>query len=218
MPPLRYDVVRRIERDFPALTECSRAASPTATRSSASSRTSTARCSAASPTTTPIFGATGTWLFGDESPARSRAEVMQARVPYARSQLARGAPLRAIARHVLGLDHGCSGGRASGRSCPTRRSSRMRGRSSSPRHWRPWNRRRRRPDPCGLPGGGRGEDDSRLLRAGLPSSSARTSSRRPARRPWNCLSRRLLGGESAPPTVQIHFRSARFRSEQPTAR
>ena len=32
-------------------------------------------------------------------------------MPYAQSQLARGVPLRAIARHVLGLYHGCSGGR-----------------------------------------------------------------------------------------------------------
>ena len=35
----------------------------------------------------------GARLFGDDSPARSRAEVMQALVPYARSQLARGVPL-----------------------------------------------------------------------------------------------------------------------------
>ena len=39
------------------------------------------------------------------------ADVLQALVPYAQSQLARGVPLRAIARHVLGLYHGCSGGR-----------------------------------------------------------------------------------------------------------
>jgi tRNA-dihydrouridine synthase A len=60
----------------------------------------------------PYFLAqTGALAFGDQSPARSRAEVMLAMVPYARSQLARGVPLRAIARHVLGLYHGCSGGR-----------------------------------------------------------------------------------------------------------
>ena len=50
-------------------------------------------------------------LFGDEAPARSRAEVLHALVPYAQSQLARGVPLRAIARHVLGLYHGRTGGR-----------------------------------------------------------------------------------------------------------
>jgi tRNA-dihydrouridine synthase A len=36
---------------------------------------------------------------------------MGAMLGYARSQLARGVHLRAIARHVLGLYHGCSGGR-----------------------------------------------------------------------------------------------------------
>ena len=50
-------------------------------------------------------------MFGDEGPARSRAQVVRDLVPYAQAQLARGTPLRAIARHVLGLYHGQSGGR-----------------------------------------------------------------------------------------------------------
>ena len=60
----------------------------------------------------PYFLAQVDWrVFGDEAPARSRADVMRALVPYAARQLARGVPLRAIARHVLGLYHGRSGGR-----------------------------------------------------------------------------------------------------------
>jgi tRNA-dihydrouridine synthase A len=50
-------------------------------------------------------------VFGDERPARSRAQVIRDLVPYAQAQLARGTPLRSIARHVLGLYHGQSGGR-----------------------------------------------------------------------------------------------------------
>jgi tRNA-dihydrouridine synthase A len=42
---------------------------------------------------------------------RSRADVLQALVPYAGRETARGTPLRAIARHVLGLYHGQPGGR-----------------------------------------------------------------------------------------------------------
>ncbi len=50
-------------------------------------------------------------LFGDEAPVRSRTEVIAALVPYATAQAEAGTPLRAIARHVLGLYHGQSGGR-----------------------------------------------------------------------------------------------------------
>ena len=50
-------------------------------------------------------------LWGDEAPARSRAEVIRELVPYAARECARGVQLRAIARHVLGLYHGRSGGR-----------------------------------------------------------------------------------------------------------
>jgi tRNA-dihydrouridine synthase A len=60
----------------------------------------------------PYFLAQADWrLWGDEAPARSRAEVIRELVPYAARQGAHGVPLRAIARHVLGLYHGRSGGR-----------------------------------------------------------------------------------------------------------
>ena len=50
-------------------------------------------------------------VFGDTRPARSRADVLRALVPYVEAQQRNGTPLRAIARHVLGLYHGQSGGR-----------------------------------------------------------------------------------------------------------
>jgi tRNA-dihydrouridine synthase A len=60
----------------------------------------------------PYALAAADWkLFGDEAPVRSRAEVVHALLPYVEVQHARGVPLRAIARHVLGLYHGQSGGR-----------------------------------------------------------------------------------------------------------
>jgi tRNA-dihydrouridine synthase A len=42
---------------------------------------------------------------------RSRADVLEALMPYAEAQQVRGVPLRAISRHILGLYHGRSGGR-----------------------------------------------------------------------------------------------------------
>ena len=52
------------------------------------------------------------YCFGAGAPQRSREEVVEALLPYAEAQLARGVGLRAIARHVLGLYHGAPGARA----------------------------------------------------------------------------------------------------------
>ena len=45
------------------------------------------------------------------TPPPTRADVMRAMMPYVAAQRARGMPLRAIARHMLGLYHGRPGGR-----------------------------------------------------------------------------------------------------------
>jgi tRNA-dihydrouridine synthase A len=49
--------------------------------------------------------------FGDDTPPRSRAEVLRALIPYIEAGLRRGTSLRAITCHALGLYHGQSGGR-----------------------------------------------------------------------------------------------------------
>jgi tRNA-dihydrouridine synthase A len=112
VPPLRYDVVRRLKQDFPALTivlNGGLADWDTIERELAHvDGVMLGRVAYHDP----YFLAQADWrAFGDEMPARSRAEVLRALVPYAAAQLARGVPLRAIARHLLGLYHGRSGGR-----------------------------------------------------------------------------------------------------------
>ncbi len=112
VPPLRYDFTHQLKRDFPALTIVVNGG--------------IARWDAIGEQLArvdgvmlgrvayhdPYFLAQADWrLYGDERPTRSRAEVLDALVPYAATQLARGVHLRAIARHVLGLYHGCPGGR-----------------------------------------------------------------------------------------------------------
>ena len=42
---------------------------------------------------------------------RSRAQIIAALIPYARRELAAGQRLIGITRHILGLYHGCPGGR-----------------------------------------------------------------------------------------------------------
>jgi tRNA-dihydrouridine synthase A len=51
-------------------------------------------------------------IYEPGAPLRSRAELLRALEPYVREQLAHGAALKHISRHVLGLFHGQPGGRA----------------------------------------------------------------------------------------------------------
>ena len=112
VPPLRYDVVHRLKRDFPALTIITNGG--------------LARWDAIDRELAWVDGAMlgraayhdpwqlaqADWrAYGDEAPGRSRADVLRALMPYAQAQLQRGVSLRAIACHVLGLYHGQSGGR-----------------------------------------------------------------------------------------------------------
>jgi tRNA-dihydrouridine synthase A len=112
VPPLDYGVAHRLQRDFPALTIVVNGG--------------IARWDAIEGELTkvsgvmlgrvayhdPYFLAQADWrVFGDDAPAFSRAAVLHALVPYAATQVGRRVPLRAIARHVLGLYHGRSGGR-----------------------------------------------------------------------------------------------------------
>ena len=112
VPPLRYDVVHRLKREFPALAIVTNGG--------------LARWDAIDRELACVDGvmlgraayhdpwqlAQADWrAYGDEAPARSRADVLRALMPYTEAQLQRGVALRAIACHVLGLYHGQSGGR-----------------------------------------------------------------------------------------------------------
>jgi len=112
VPPLRYDVVHRLERDFPALTFVLNGGLADWDTIERELAVVDGAMLGRVAYHDPYFLAQADWrAFGDETPARSRADVLRALVPYAETQLARGVPLRAIARHVLGLYHGRSGGR-----------------------------------------------------------------------------------------------------------
>jgi tRNA-dihydrouridine synthase A len=98
IPPLRYEHVHRLKRDFPQLTIVLNGGIDT--------------WEAIERETEHVDGVMlGRVAYHDAAKARSRAEVVSALVPYARAQMQRGTPLRAVARHVLGLYHGQSGGR-----------------------------------------------------------------------------------------------------------
>jgi len=51
-------------------------------------------------------------IFGDASSQRkNRQEIVELMVPFIEREMAKGVPLKVITRHMLGLFHGCSGGR-----------------------------------------------------------------------------------------------------------
>jgi tRNA-dihydrouridine synthase A len=112
IPPLRYDVVRRLKQEFPALTIVLNGGLADWDAIERELAHVDGVMLGRVAYHDPYFLAQADWrLFGDDAPVRSRAEVLRALVPYAAAQRARGVSLRAIARHILGLYHGRSGGR-----------------------------------------------------------------------------------------------------------
>ncbi len=112
IPPLRHAVVHRLKRDFPALAFVINGG---ITAWDAIERelehvdgVMLGRVAYHDPY---MLAEADGRVFGDVRRSRSRAEVIAALTPYAAAQVARGTPLRAITRHVLGLYHGRSGGR-----------------------------------------------------------------------------------------------------------
>jgi tRNA-dihydrouridine synthase A len=112
VPPLRYDFAHQLKRDFPALTIVVNGGiarwDALAEQLAYVDGVMLGRVAYHDPY---VLVEADRRLYGDARPTRSRADVLHALVPYAAAQLARGVPLRAIARHVLGLYHGRPGGR-----------------------------------------------------------------------------------------------------------
>jgi tRNA-dihydrouridine synthase A len=112
VPPLRYEVVRRLKSDFPALKFVLNGSLARWDNIESELEHVDGVMLGRVAYHDPYFLAQADWrVFGEAAPAPSRADVIHALIPYAAAQCARGVALRAIARHVLGLYHGRSGGR-----------------------------------------------------------------------------------------------------------
>jgi tRNA-dihydrouridine synthase A len=105
VPPLRYADVYRLEREFPQFTFVVNGGIASATQICEQLRhvdgVMLGRAAYHDPY---LLAETDSALWGGKSP--SRAGVAHAMYVYARAETARGTPLRAIARHMLGLYHG----------------------------------------------------------------------------------------------------------------
>jgi len=112
IPPLRYDVVRMLKRDFPALTIVLNGGvmSLDEARMHLDDFDGVMIGRAAYHDPYQLAHA-DRLLFGDEHAIPTRHEVLEALIPYVEAQLQRGMRLQGIARHVLGLFHGAPGGR-----------------------------------------------------------------------------------------------------------
>jgi len=112
IPPLRPAVVHQLKRDFPALTIVVNGGLADWDAVEKELTVVDGAMIGRAAYHDPYLLAQADWkLFGDATPAPSRSDVICAMVPYADAQVRRGVPLRAIARHILGLYHGQSGGR-----------------------------------------------------------------------------------------------------------
>ena len=111
VPPLRYDVVHRLKRDFPRWHRRNGGLSDWNAIERELEDVDGVMLGRVAYHDPWLLAQADARIFAEAAPARSRADVIQALVPYAAQQLQRGVLLRAIARHVLGLYHGCTGGR-----------------------------------------------------------------------------------------------------------
>jgi len=105
VPPLKYDYVYRLKREFPELGIVINGGVETLQAIEQHLRhvdgVMLGRAAYHDPY---VLAAAETRLFGDPQP--SRARIVQAMFEYAREEVAHGTSLRAIARHLLGLYHG----------------------------------------------------------------------------------------------------------------
>jgi tRNA-dihydrouridine synthase A len=112
VPPLKYEFVHRLKRDFPDTTIVINGGISTLADIARELPNVDGVMLGRTAYHHPYALADADALcFGAGARSRSRAEIVAALLPYVEAQLARGVHLRAITRHILGLYHGCPGAR-----------------------------------------------------------------------------------------------------------
>ena len=113
IPPLQYDRVYRLKRDFPDLRV---ALNGGVTRLAAAlahlEHVDGVMIGRAAYEDCYLLAEADHLIFGEPGPGPSREEVIQAFLPYVERQLAQGVPLARMTRHLFGLFHGQPGARA----------------------------------------------------------------------------------------------------------
>ncbi|MEN8261523.1 MAG: tRNA dihydrouridine(20/20a) synthase DusA [Pseudomonadota bacterium] len=112
IPPLRYDVVEQIKRDFPAFEIVLNGGITTLGRAEKEvSRFDGVMLGREVYNNPYILAEVDRRFFADDHPVPSRREVVEAFAPYVVEQLDAGQRLHSLTRHILGLFHGEPGAR-----------------------------------------------------------------------------------------------------------
>jgi tRNA-dihydrouridine synthase A len=112
VPPLRYEVVRQLKRDFPDLPIAINGGITDLAQTKALLRDLDGVMIGREAYKNPwLFATADREIFGDAHPIPTRQEVLEAYIRYVERELATGVPLNAMARHILGLYRGQPGAR-----------------------------------------------------------------------------------------------------------
>ena len=113
IPPLRYEVVQRLKRDFPKLTVVLNGGLTTLDQAteqlSAVDGVMIGRAAYENPY---LLAGVDRQFFGSNALPLSRHQAVEAFLPYIEDQLRKGTPLHCMTRHILGLFQGIPGVRA----------------------------------------------------------------------------------------------------------
>lgn len=113
IPPLRYDIVLRLRRDFPDLCLAINGGIKTLEQAAGFLDDLDGVMIGREAYQNPwMLAQADRVIFGDDHPIATRQEVLERFMPYAERQLAAGVPLSAMSRHLLGLFQGQPGAKA----------------------------------------------------------------------------------------------------------
>jgi tRNA-dihydrouridine synthase A len=114
IPPLRYDVVRRLKAERPNLEIVLNGGvkSLEEARSLIDDGLDGVMIGRAAYQDPYMLAAADRLIFGEDAPdLKTRGDILRELMPYIRAQRAAGTPLHHITRHILGLFNGCPGAR-----------------------------------------------------------------------------------------------------------
>lgn len=113
IPPLRYDVVYQLKKDFPQLSIVINGGIATIDQAKQHLQHLDGVMVGREAYHNPyLLAEVDAALFGDEKTMPSRQDIVRAMVPYIERQMSLGVRFNCISRHMLGLFHGVNGARA----------------------------------------------------------------------------------------------------------
>lgn len=113
IPPLRYDWVWQLKKDLPQLTICINGGIQSlADIEQHLQHVDGVMLGRAAYQNPYLFSKVDQKFYGSQEAVKSPVEIIQAYLPYVAQELAKGTPLKAMTRHILGLFHGMPGARA----------------------------------------------------------------------------------------------------------